>query len=68
VTVKDVTIDGRGHTVANDRGEGTSIFRGAEDVAVKNVRVSGDRNGFVVASDDNTLSNRLSKPTVATVS
>ncbi|ADQ67656.1 hypothetical protein C499_17969 [Halogeometricum borinquense DSM 11551] len=59
VSASNVTIDGQGHTVSNDAGECISIFVGADNVTVKNTRVSGDRNGFLVAGNDATLFNNL---------
>ncbi|MDS0298475.1 right-handed parallel beta-helix repeat-containing protein [Halogeometricum sp. S1BR25-6] len=61
VTVSDVTIDGQGHTVSNVGGECISVYRGANDVTVKNVRVSGERTGVVLVGDDATLFNVLAE-------
>ena len=59
VAASGVTIDGQGHTVSNDRGECISVSRGANTVAVRNVRLSGARNGVAVAGDDVTVFNSL---------
>lgn len=61
VTVSDVTIDGQGHTVSNVGGECISVYRGANDVTVKNVRVSGERKGVHIVGDDATLFNVLAE-------
>ncbi|WP_310926977.1 right-handed parallel beta-helix repeat-containing protein [Halogeometricum luteum] len=61
VAASDVTVDGQGHTVGNASGECISVYRGANDVTVKNVRVSGERNGVHVAGDDATLFNVLAE-------
>ncbi|ELZ26300.1 hypothetical protein C474_21426 [Halogeometricum pallidum JCM 14848] len=61
ITVSDVTVDGQGHTVSNVGGECISVYRGANDVTVKNVRVSGERKGVHVVGDDATLFNVLAE-------